>query len=601
MMTRALPIVVALLASGCGSRSSVDRIDAPMRATEYERSMYRAGVDAFEAGRLGDAEGRFERLLQSAPKSAVAPHARLYLGRIIARSDAGLGADQLVALASSVPEGELRLAAELYGGIASMRAKRCITARRLLEPLVQHEDPRVVGRAAFGMAGCSNGVDALRYWALLADNEPKYAETALTRARSVLATLDVKTAAQAVDTFRSGPLATMVAENLARLARERNDPHLLQKAMEGLRGLRADGASSMVGGATRLGVILPLSGRSRPLGLGLRGNLESYYLVAAEDRPAHQPTLLVRDGGTPELAAKAVVELSEQGVFATVGVFDAKSSPAVAEAAESTGLPTVMLTLSDAPLTAEGPVWRAFHTPVLVARSAAGAAMGRGGRTAVVLRRDDNYGRVRGHWFRQAWLAGGGIDGGEEVWSSAAPDWNAIAKRLSARQFDTLFMPVDVNSAVQLLRHLASVGIWSRARTRNFKGERGVREVTIVGPAEWYHPRFARLGGRYAEGVIFPTPFAMETARGHAFVQKAGTTEKKRAPNAFDALLVDVIEALRRAHNRAESESLSPADAVRRTKFNGGASSGLDFAQRDALPSLFLLEVTGGTFRPVTR
>jgi hypothetical protein len=109
------------------------------------------------------------------------------------------------------------------------------------------------------------------------------------------------------------------------------------------------------------------------------------------------------------------------------------------------------------------------------------------------------------------------------------------------------------------------------------------------------------MGGRYAEGVLVPTPFAAETARGHAFVQRATGTNDKRPLNAFDALLVDVIESLRRAQTTAETESLTPVDAIRQTRFAGGASSGMDFSQRDALPSLFLMEVSKGGFRPVSR
>ncbi len=397
-------------------------------------------------------------------------------------------------------------------------------------------------------------------------------------------------------------MGNLASRNLARLARERNDPHLLQKAMQGMQGPGDATQASMVGGATRLGVILPLSGRSRPLGLGLKANLENYYLMAPEDRPADLPTLLIRDGGTPDRAAEAVNALADEGVFAVTGVFvDQTSSVAVAEAAKSTGLPTVMVTRSDTPVTADGPLWRALHTPILVARSAAGAAMMRGGKTALVLRRDDKYGQIRGHWFRQAWQAGGGQDAGEVVWSSASPNWSGIAKQVQGRQFDTLFIPVDVNSAVQLLRHLAATGVWSRTQRKRFKGERGVREVNIVGPAEWYHSRLTRMGGRYAEGVLVPTPYAAETARGHAFVQRATGADDKRPLSAFDALLVDVIESLRRAQAMAESQSLTPVDAIRQTQFSGGASSGMDFSQRDVLPSLFLMEVSKGAFRPVSR
>ena len=98
-----------------------------------------------------------------------------------------------------------------------------------------------------------DGDKSLGLWGICAQNEPKYAETALRQAEAVLRNLDTKLAVEAVDIFRSGPLVPLVRQNLARLARETNNPELLKKAMEGLEESRPDDGTAVVGGGARVG------------------------------------------------------------------------------------------------------------------------------------------------------------------------------------------------------------------------------------------------------------------------------------------------------------------------------------------------------------
>ena len=355
------------------------------------------------------------------------------------------------------------------------------------------------------------------------------------------------------------------------------------------------GAETVRAAARRasLGVVLPLSGRSRPLGRDLKTLLEALY-PADEDGP-EAPDLRVVDGGTAAAVAQAIGQLSAAGVFGAVGVFDSTTAPAAARAAADAGLPLVMLTLSDAPLRVEGPVWRALHTPALVVNTAAGVGLAAGGKVAAVARGSDAFGQNYARMFAAAWTAGGGTLVGEIAWNPEKADYAAVAKQLAGASFDTLFVPADPTEAAQLMRHLAAKGIWARGTERRFEGEQGVREVKVIGTPSWYTPELPRLGGRYVRGVAVPVPFAAETARGAPFARRVSAAAG-RTPTAFDALLVDGITGLDAAWARHLDSGEPAARCIEGTGKVDGVGAGLDFGRRDALPALFVVEVGPGGF-----
>lgn len=589
---------LALLLAACGSRPPV-RLEPPAGDHPELTAAYDQAVEALDAGQIGDARGRLEKLAREAKGTPLEPYVELQLGRIAARSDAGRGSDRLLKLAAGLGDHPVAREARLYGGLAAVDAKRCITARRELAPLAA--DPPDA-RALRGLARCEarekKPIEAL---ALLeraaqadADGAAADRETAATLA-SAMALAD---AAKAVQRFGDGPLGEPLRRRLLALATAADDRRLMDLARE---GLPADdpavAAATRAAKRARLGVILPLSGRSRPLGRDLEALVSALY-GEGEDRPAAVADLRVRDGGDPAKAAAAVQALAtDDGVFAAVGVFDSKSASAAARAAAEAGLPLVMLTLSDAPLSVDGPVWRALPTPALVVGTAAGAGLAAGGKVAAVARASDRYGETHARLFAQAWQAGGGRVIGEIAWDPKKADYAAVAKQLAGAEFDTLFVPADPTGAAELMRHLAAQGIWARGAEKRFAGEKGVREVRVIGTPSWYRPDLPRLGGRYVEGVRVPVSFAAETARGAPFAARVRGAVG-RAPTAFDALLVDALGAMERAWSAHLAAGTPAPAALRGLGVVEGATSGLDFRGRDALPALFVLEVTRDGFRP---
>ncbi len=338
----------------------------------------------------------------------------------------------------------------------------------------------------------------------------------------------------------------------------------------------------------KIGVILPLSGRSRRLGQDLR---RSAQLLLGKELEIH-------DGASSEKVERAMQALAEGGTFGVVGLFAKESAAAAAQAAESLELPLLMLSLDPAAVEGAGPTWRSLHTSALSCSTLAGGGLERGGRRAAILAPENPFAKNQARLFRAAWEGGGAQISAELSWDPESPNWKRLSEILRRSKSDTLFLPCQPSCAAQVMSHLAAQGIWSRGPKLRYRGDRSVRELILLGLGEWYNPQLLRQAGRYLEGALIPLPFAAETARGASFAQKIRKEAGHRA-TPFDALLADSITALSRAHRRALKEEISPRQALSKTQVQDGVSSGLNFKRREAVEGLFLMEISKGAFLPM--
>ncbi|MEZ4471818.1 MAG: penicillin-binding protein activator [bacterium] len=575
MLSRFLLLSTVALLAACGGRR--DRPVPPVKS-ERERQDYEAAVAAFEAGNSAAARRRFEVLLKSNPDPATRPFLTYYLARLEGERRPASAAEALLAQADAGAPPELRWLAAVHGSAAAARAGQCKRVRPEASFLAEQLQGAERAGVELSLARCAEGADALRHLSAAAQADPARETEARAAAEKLLA--DVRPDREMMEAWpalfegQTAPPDTAVTQED-------------QPIVAGAPGDRV-----------HVGVLVPLSGSLRPLGEQLALGLEA--LQSNEDRPGSPgPVLLIRDGSQAEDLPAAFDAFVEEGVFGVVGLFDKGVAPAAAQAAAERGVPLVMLTSSDAATTVEGPIWRALHTPGLVARTAAGAGLMRGGRRAAVLRPDNSYGRTLGSWFSQSWQAGGGEVEGEVVWDANKPDWPRVAKKVKSLRADTLFVPSDARAAAQLLSHLASEGTWVRGVKSRFKAPpKDAREVWLIGTPEWYAPSLLTQARRYAEGVMVPVPFALETARGAAFDEQLRRRTEASA-TAFDALFADVIGAFQAARDRGVKENLSAVEALARTRYDQGHTAGLDFGERDAVQALFLMVVEEGRFTPM--
>lgn len=575
------PSALACVLLACGSY-----IGRPMPKTSSAQQQvdFEEAVRAFDAGQYNSARQRFEFLLKGAKNDDLRPYATYYLARIEAKRRPATGAEALLALSNTGAPIELRQAAALHGSVAAARAGQCNRVRADAHRLVKRFEGPDRADAEMGLAECAGGATALARYRMAAEADPTRALEARAKAEALIA----KTAQPDRAMVNAWPElfeGRMITGGTA--VDPRDNPDLPPP-------------SPISAGRARVGVLVPLSGELRALGerlaLGVEGS------GRAEDDPSGPgPQVIVKDGAAADDLESAFDAFADEGVFAVVGLFDRAVATRAAQAAATRRLPLVMLTSSDAAVSVEGPIWRALQTPGLVGRTAAGAGLMRGGRRAAVIRPNNAYGRTLSRWFTESWKAGGGAIAGQLTWNPRKPNWSRLAKRARRLKFDTLFLPCDGRTGAQLLSHLAAEGTWVRgARSRFKKAPKDAREVWVIGTPEWYGPNLLQQARRYAEGLMVPVPFAVETARGAAFAERL-QRRTGSAPTAFDALIADSIKAFEQAHALALKENLDAASALRRVRWESGHTAGLDFnkSDRDAVQALFLLVVAEGRFTPM--
>lgn len=341
----------------------------------------------------------------------------------------------------------------------------------------------------------------------------------------------------------------------------------------------------------RVLVLLPMTGRSAPLGTALAAGLVAARGAVGEPGPE----VIVRDVADPTAAAAALAEVvRDEAITGTVAVVDRTGAAELAVQGAETGRPMVLVTAGDAAVERPGRVWRVFPTPALIVRTAAGAGLARGGRRAAVLRPQTPAAETFGSLFRAVWTAGGGsLEPTDLTYDPARPDWARLAARLQSTEADTVFFPEGAVTAAQALATFASVGLWSASPTRTFERSR-VRTLTFLGTPDWYAPDVMRQSGRYFEGALIPVAFATESVPGARLAARFSAAGRP-APNAVDALVWESVLAVDAAGQAAARRRTSPLATLPATE-SGQVTVGLRFDQPDALQSLYVLTVRDGRF-----
>jgi ABC-type branched-subunit amino acid transport system substrate-binding protein len=341
----------------------------------------------------------------------------------------------------------------------------------------------------------------------------------------------------------------------------------------------------------RVMVLVPMTGRSAPLGTALAAGL------AAARGPSTEagPELLVRDVALDSTLASALAEVvRDPSIVGIAAVVDRSGAADLAERGAATGRPVLMVTAAEAAVEHAGRVWRVFPTPALTVRTAAGAGLARGGKRAAIVRPQTAAAEALAGLFRAVWLAGGGaLDPVDLTYDPSKPEWAKVAARLEAGGADTVFFPESAVIAAQALATFASVGVWSASPTRTFERSR-VRTFTFLGTPDWYAPDVMRQSGRYFEGALIPVAFATESVPGARLAARFSAAGRG-VPNAVDALLWESVLALDAAGQAAVHTRANPLATLRGTQ-TGQVTVGLRFDQPDALQSLYVLTVRDGRF-----
>jgi ABC-type branched-subunit amino acid transport system substrate-binding protein len=330
----------------------------------------------------------------------------------------------------------------------------------------------------------------------------------------------------------------------------------------------AESASSSSGSTTRaVGVVLPLSGKSKPLGeRALRGILVGANVLP----PLGQPIdVRVRDSGSkPEQAAAAVEELAREGAVAIIGSPDRVEAAAVAARASALGLPLVDLAPEAASsASGESATFSAFHVlrpNTARAEALAAAARDVGARRFATLAPDTPYGRRMADAFSAAARARGGEVVAELRYPEKSTTFIAPAKQLAKAKVDAVFVPATASQLELVAAQLAAAGVTRAERDAAGKPERK-NVTTLYATADGLGPRFLANAGRYTQGAVlapvYQGPQGEPGSPVEAAIQRFRTACGED-PGAADAIAFDAVVALRDVISRLPSDTGEPRRAV---------------------------------------
>lgn len=306
--------------------------------------------------------------------------------------------------------------------------------------------------------------------------------------------------------------------------------------------LRAD-ALSYPTLPTKIGVILPLSGRYRQPGTAV---LDGIQLAVDSFAGSYEPELVLRDSeGDPEVAVAALEELvSEEQVIAVIGPLASANATEVAARAEELRIPIIVLSQKEGvPLTGRY-VFRNFLTPSAQVDAIVDYAVSyQGLRSFTILYPATERGGAMAERFWQRATEAGADVVAVQSYDKDETDYRKPLRRLYGRQyakkgvaatdlelpfltdrekpqlpggsfvelipgedFQAVFVP-DGFKRVSMIAPAMVYEDFNLADTYQSK-----MPVTLLGGAGLNHPDFVRRGERYVRGSLFVDAFFVDSA-----------------------------------------------------------------------------------------
>ena len=557
----------------------------------------RAGIEAdFAAAKSrfdqGDGEGAraaLEAFVARHPTDPSRPSADLLLARLaLIRGEAAAAKGILDPLASDPAVG---MTARYFLGLAELRLGKAARAKDLLQPFLSRagaaaavpaNDSTVELYGALAEAGAATGdlPGAIALWDgyYHAAREPERAFARM-RAEQLAAQLPGEAAWRAFGAAAQGGLARAVlGPKASAYLRGQNDPSgaafVEGETARARRALGFDESGQRVGPGdpTRVGLVLPLSGKFQPVGeAALRasilalGSVSDAPATARENVGGLASQLVIRDTATdPDRAARGVMELTrEEAVIGIVGSADKRAAAAGLNEATQDGIP--LLTLDDQAPGAISTGFQLIHAPEARVAELARRALKLGVLEAAILGPDSASGKRLREAFRKQFTAGGGKITVEATYVTGVNTFSAAVATLRKASFEAVFVPDSADRLELIAPALAFADLWpqpyvadgrgkskskSKSKRETDRGEGGTakspRHVLLLSTANDLSLKLIQNAGRYVQGALLSPGFFADDGdeRSRPFVE-AYRAAYGQDPHAAEAYAYDGVRLLR--------------------------------------------------------
>ncbi len=191
--------------------------------------------------------------------------------------------------------------------------------------------------------------------------------------------------------------------------------------------------------------------------------------------------------------------------------------------------------------------------------------------------------------FKKLFTAAGGTVVLDETYQTGNTDFRAILTKINEQKPDLVFLAGTMNETAALLRQAKELGV----------------KTTFLGISTLYDPKFLKLAGDAANGVLFSSPMfdpASQTPEMTNFVS-AYHTKYGQAPDILAGYGYDTVNIAALAIDQAAKNGGATPDNIKTAlyaiKDYPGVTGKMSFDQNgDVVKELRIMTVTGGKFVP---
>jgi ABC-type branched-subunit amino acid transport system substrate-binding protein len=469
--------------------------------------------------RDGKDNGEFQRIAQDFPEDPIVPWAELYAGIADVKARKfQVAVKQLAEVVEARADPGLTARARLFEGIAKNYAGDPAGALVLLrsnEQAIEDDAERTEYLAALAYATAAAGDPPIRALAifdqLYGRVTPTERAAAVARIEEVVAAAEPRLVRRAFDELpdRKGPSFAIVASRLAVLAEQAGNAQEAQRlrdiaapARVALGLPRAVGAETAASGGAPLGVlgaVVPLGSKSNRVaeaavtGLGLAAGVGDGKAVAAVEVRA-------AEGG--DAVGGAVEDLARANVLTIIVYFGPTDKDAVDAAgsrAEALGVPLLSLSGRAEKHAVRRTVFHIMHSGEARSRALAQRALARGIIRFAVLAPDSGYGKALSAAFVDEVGKGRGKIVTSVTYKADTKSFASVVGKLSDG-WDAIFVPEDAATLALIAPALDAAG--AKPRPLGTRKVRGGRAVLLLSTAENLTGAFLTDAGRHAEGAF---------------------------------------------------------------------------------------------------
>ncbi len=506
-------LIVLVVLVGCHHTRKTLVPEVPTNGNAQARSRFE------QARKIGDAS-ELEKIAVDYPQDPIVPWAELYAGIATLKARDFSGADrQLTKVIEAAVEPNLTLRAQLFLGITKQYEGDAVSAVKLLARstgAVENDDERTEYLAAFAYATATSD-HALASLAMFDELwgrvTPTERAVILARLEQIVAAADPTQlpAAYADIADRKGPSIAVVGSRLVLIKEGNGDAAGAAKLRADLAPVRAaigmpraiseseSGPAKGGGGdAGLVGAVLPLgSGKYDEVA---QRSVEGLGLAAGAPTGKGVAAVETRAANDGTSSAEMVDQLARANVIAVVGPLTDKSVDAAAGRAEGLGVPLLSLALRAEGRATGRFVFHLRHSPQARARVLARRALAKGVTTFAILAPDTDYGKMEIAVFTEVVEKAHGKIVTTVMYPDGTTSFAKSAGKLGSG-WQGVFVPDTGDNLALIAPALANAGYI--AQPVGTKKVKGGQPVLLLSTAEDLKPSFLANAGRHAVGGLF--------------------------------------------------------------------------------------------------